>query len=350
MENICIYPKIKKDNIYIQNFINTLDDFNVIEFSKIIKNPFLFFSIDIFHFNWYENFKTKKAIAQYFEFRFKVFLLLMIKICKKKIIWTMHNKKTHSNKNKYSDRLVEILLEKSDRVLIHCSESLKYIDNLSKKEIEEKVVLIPHGNYIGCYQSKGINIREKYNLGENEIVYMFIGKISRYKNIDLLIEGFLASEARENKLLIIGDGDKTYINELLNTYRFDNIIFDFHFVPDDEMVDYISCADIFICPYDLESSLNSGSLIMYFSYGKTAISPYIGTLKDIPENFFYSYTYINSSQHKKNLTECINQAHNQLSNDRNLFSKKGKEAYNFVNQNYDWNKLKIQINNLYKYI
>lgn len=347
MKKICIYPKIKKDNAYIKNYVGVLNEFNIIEFSELIKKPYLFFSIDIFHFNWIENLKQKNFMLLKFEFILKVLIIKIIKITNKKIVWTMHNKKSH-NQNELSDKIISLMIKESDKILIHCKESYKYLNIKDKEEIKNKVYYVPHGNYIGNYKEKGINLRDAYNIKNDEIVFMFIGQIRPYKNIEILIEAFNEAKLKKGKLIIVGSCYSKYEKELIKKYNYINgLILDFKFINDNEMVDYIKCADIFVTPYNIETSLNSGSIIMYFSYKRTVISTEIGTLKDINEDFFYKYPSENLNEHKDNLIKVLKQAYIDFENNNDCFKKKGVMAYEYVKRNNDWNILKKDVYNLY---
>ena len=344
MKTICIYPEIKKDNAYIKNLVSTLDNYNIIEFKQLIKKPYLFFKIDIFHFNWIENINSKYKLTKRIEYIIKLFILMIIGISGKKIVWTLHNKEPHDG-NKLCKNIMIKMSKYSQKILIHCKESLKTLENLGIKTTSEKIVYVPHGNYIGNYKKKGINIRSKFKLDRNDTIYMFIGQIRKYKNIELLIESFKEANIKNSKLLIVGSCNEDYQVELINKYP--DVLFEFKFINDDEMVDYIDCADIFITPYNINTSLNSGSIIMYFSYGKSVISPNIGTLKDIDRDFYYGYIYNKEEEHKDTLINTIKKASYELEVDKECFTKKGQEALEYVNENLDWNRLKGDIVKIY---
>lgn len=348
MKKICIYPEIKKDNKYVENYVNSLKTYEVIEFKKMIKFPLKFFKVSIFHFNWIENIKMKNKIMQYVEFFLKLKLIKLIKLSNKKVVWTFHNKEAH-NGNSYSKKIIEYMIKESDNILIHCKESYKYLNILTEKEKVKKVRYIPHGNYIDSYGSEGIDKRKEFNIPNDKIVYMFIGQVKEYKNIEILIESYIESEINNSILLICGKATEEYKNKLKNEYgHYNNIIFNLKFINDEEMVDYINCADIFVTPYDIKSSLNSGSIIMYFSYCKTVISTRIGTLKDIDEDFYYSYEYNNEKDHKMNLINIFQKTFSEYMKNEDIFKIKGKRAYEYVDKYYSWDKLSSDIESIYK--
>lgn len=348
---ICIYPRSKKDNKYIDNFINVASKLTeVIEFSTFLKHPFYFRKIRIFHFNWIENHFLDKKFA-ILEYIIKAIFLLIIKIFNKKIIWTFHNKIPHES-TKSSVWFNRFMIKISDKILIHSLESKKIL--IENGCDEQKIYYIPHGNYIGNYNKSGKIIKEEIGITkEKELTFMFIGQIRKYKNIEVLINAFYKSELYPiANLLIVGKcNDELYFKELERKAAEKDIKIVNKFIPDEELVDYIEYADAMILPYDLQSSLNSASIILSFSYARTVVAPNIGTLKDMKnENFYYAYEYTDGDKydHERQLIETLNRVKRDYERDRLILKKKGKEAFEYVQKYYSWDKLTEKIATLYK--
>ncbi len=85
-----------------------------------------------------------------------------------------------------------------------------------------------------------------------------------------------------------------------------NITLELKFIPDSDLPNYIHKSDLLILPYSLESSLNSGTVILGFSYGRTVICPRIGTIDDLEagEDVF-DYSYKTDSEHKEALVRHV---------------------------------------------
>lgn len=340
---ICIYPDLGESNYYIKNIIGQLkDEAEFISFRDMIKKPWVFFSVDYFFLNWFENQKSKKIILVYLEFLLKRIFILISRVFRKKIIWTFHNKIPHdSNNAQIIKDFMVFLCKYSNKIIIHSKETYKYI-NLKKDTINRKVVYIPHGNYIGNYKESNENLRDKYNVDDDDLVFMFLGQIKKYKNIELLINAFNKCNFNKEKLIIVGNCKSIeYQNELRKLSNNDNIIFDFKFIDDDDMVKYLNTADVLVLPYDIESSLNSGTIIMAFSYKKTVISPKIGTLKDINKDFYYTYKYSSSKEHLYELINKMKDVSYDYKN-YNILCKKGEEAFEYVRKELDWGILHLK--------
>lgn len=65
---------------------------------------------------------------------------------------------------------------------------------------------IYRGNDIVDYEKKRSFIREKYNICENDIVFIYIGVLSKRKNVLKMVENFNKSLKKNQYLLILGDG------------------------------------------------------------------------------------------------------------------------------------------------
>lgn len=84
-----------------------------------------------------------------------------------------------------------------------------------------------------------------------KFAYLFLGRINRQKNPDILVESFLKIKPPpEQKLIIVGSGDRgsTYTNLLKNYKGHPQIIFTGPKKDINEKVDIIRAADVFVLP------------------------------------------------------------------------------------------------------
>ena len=99
------------------------------------------------------------------------------------------------------------------------------------------------------------DIRKKYNINENDIVYIFTGRLCEEKGIKETIEAFSKLKFENIKLLVVGnyyfgtDMKSDFEDELFRlASRLDNKIIFTGFIPNSKLVDYYSCSDIAILP------------------------------------------------------------------------------------------------------
>lgn len=309
MKQIYIYPD-DKDNAFLLMQKEAIENAGLCTHH----NFYAFYKTEYFLFNWYENVKTRK------EFLKKTIKLYILHIFKKKILWVVHNKKPHLNisKTKKEDKLSFDLMKKlflfSYKTIILCDET--------------KNLKIPHPNYIDFYKISNPIERES-----NGLKFLFIGLIKKYKNIDLLIDCFNKINDNDVFLTIAGKcTDENFKNELKHRIKNKNITLDFRYIPNEQMQSLIQSNDILILPYSLESSLNSGVIFLSFSLGRTVCSSYIGSLKEYgtQRDFFYKYTYLSNEEHKQTLSTTIKKIITDWKIDKDIFNKKGREAFEIV--------------------
>lgn len=351
-EKILIYPSLNgKENKYIENLYNTIKDkYEVIGYDKAKKNKEIFKS-KTYHFNWFEDVSGSniKRNVQYIK---KMLFIKTLKIMKKNIIWTVHNNIPHDSKNKKTVlRFMEFMAKNADRIHILCLETLK---NNYLEKYKEKIVHIPHGDYINNYEGKDIDIYQKYGIPKNKKIMIFIGQVRKYKNIELLIKAFIESKLEKNDyiLLICGKcNDELYKQELSEIANNNNIYFDFNFINDNEMKSYLNMSEVIVAPYNKKSSLNSGTLWMCMSYSRTMILPLIGCIEDIKNynNLLYVYDYKEEKKHYDALLKCLLKIKSDINTDSNILEQKGKNAYKYILQNQTWKVLKEKWIDLYKF-
>ncbi|MGX7835548.1 glycosyltransferase, partial [Campylobacter fetus subsp. venerealis] len=125
-------------------------------------------------------------------------------------------------------------------------------------------------------------IPDKVDKSDTRLKLLFLGAIKPYKNIELLID--LAKKfPLDIQLTVAGNPSSDSYRSELEALALDtqNIKLDLTFIPDEELPGYIHESDLLILPYSLASSLNSGTVILAFSYGRTVICPRIGTIDDL---------------------------------------------------------------------
>lgn len=330
-KNVFIYPANNNENQYV-NIQETAIKHSGNNVTYSLKD---FFKTDYFLLNWFETLGGNKKL----DYVKKCFKLFMMKLFNKRILWVLHNKKPHTKDNKdkstkLSIKLMKKLLKQSFKIIILCDESKSVLETLCKSgnSYENKIYKIPHPNYIGVYPKTADKItKTSYDI----LNILYVGQVNKYKNIDLLINAVTTLNNDRIHLHIVGNcKDKEYKEYLTNTSKNKNITFDFRFIPDNELVEIISNYDIVALPYSYESSLNSGTIFLAFSYKKTVIAPMIGSLKEFSDkSFFYGYDYKNEGEHKANLEKTIKQVYADFEKNNTVLAEKGETAYNIVKEN-----------------
>nr|WP_304358185.1 glycosyltransferase [Clostridium paraputrificum] len=295
----------------------------------------------IFHFNFIEN-ATKKDT---FSSRMKSILYLvwidLLKLFGAKLCWTMHNRYPHDCENiELSNKFYKRIIKRMDNIFIHCHKSRSILVN-EYSYPDEKITYIPHGNFIREIKKIGHKNKliKKYGINKNELVILHFGTVLKYKNVPILINSFNKANLKNAKLLIAGkikDGLEDIINEKVKGNK--NIILLNEFVSEEDIDELYAVSDIAVIPYEKDSMLNSGVLIMAFSQSLPAIVSEFGVVKDLRgKEFIFSYNYENPIEHEEKLIEQLKKAYEVYVN--NKISVIGNKAYEYAEKDLNWNDI-----------
>ncbi|WP_134091966.1 glycosyltransferase [Olivibacter sp. XZL3] len=305
-----------------------------------------FKSIRLVHLNWFENVDDRSFFVAFRSFFRKMVVLLAIKLGRKPLIWTMHNRSSHEKGLSFFSRtLTDLLIKWSDRIIIHSSASIDIL-RAQHPKVLSKLSYLPHPNFIGVY---GPVIPSSTN--SETLKLLFMGVIKPYKNIELLIK--LATEfEREITLTIAGKPATEKYKEILARIAngAKNIDLQLRFIDDAEIPSLFGTADLLVLPYDLQSSLNSGTVILAFSYKKTVICPRIGTLSDLKEDADHvlTYSYSSPAEHEQMLRKKIAEAIRLKKEQPNIFTEKGERLFDYIQREHNNKQIGQQLIGLYQ--
>jgi glycosyltransferase involved in cell wall biosynthesis len=135
-------------------------------------------------------------------------------------------------------------------------------------------------------------IKEALGIGKGRLVFLFFGAISRRKGIFQLLAAlhFIPKEiAQRISLLIIGEveKDRALMSECLNEVREKipiQIIFRDEFVPENEVVNYFSVANVVLAPYQKHVGM-SGVLVLAAAFGKPVLASDYGIVGEMTRRY-----------------------------------------------------------------
>jgi len=196
------------------------------------------------------------------------------------VVYTAHNVERHEDAHRILDGVADAVLYRLvDAVHVHDEESRRRI----LPRHPRRVVVIPHGNYIGAYPDTctQAEARRRLNISDTSLVYLALGQIRRYKGLDGLISAFRQLAGDDLTLVIAGHPhDADYGASLEALAGADpRIRIDLHFVPDDQIQVYLRASDICVLPY--RSATTSGAAILAFSFGRPVIAPDLGPFRSL---------------------------------------------------------------------
>lgn len=304
--DIIFNPQVNEENQYIQLTVKELraKGYRIHALNDIFSGVKHFKSIKLVHLNWFENVDDRGFLVALRSFFRKMFVLTVIRVSGKPLVWTMHNRAPHEKRLAFFSRMIiRFLIRWSHRIIIHSHQSADILTGFGTG-ISKKIIYLPHPNFIGSYGRVAIGVERN-----NTALYLlFIGMVKPYKNVELLID-IVQRFGKQVQLTIAGKVlNPSYQQQIEKQVALaGNVTLLPHFIPDNDIPRLIASADALVLPYDITSSLNSGTAILAFSYEKTVICPEIGTIVDLGkqrDDVFY-YRYRTAAEHQTAL-------HNQI--------------------------------------
>lgn len=266
-------------NPYINDLIKSLEDnghviINKNKFSRIGLFDILFYlnKSDAIYFNWIEDLiSTRFGLLQTLSV---YFYCVIFKLMGKKIIWTLHNKISHSKKDLFFKIInTYFLLNYSDIVITHSKDGVDFSKHFLKNK-NKNVEFIHHPIYN--------NLDKNDSTQEKNYDILIWGAIAPYKGVDKFLN-YLEENNLLNKykICILGKiKDEKLKNDILK-FNSNNIEIINEFVDDKKLEEYILISKIILFTYTPTNTFASGSLMMSLSYGSNIIGPDVGSFKDL---------------------------------------------------------------------
>ena len=228
---------------------------------------------DIFHVHWTSALNTS-TLACFFDLLSFTSVLLICKIRGIQIWWTAHNLLPHDSQHENYQFIKRfILVQFADLILVHHQNAkieLKKTFHINPK----KIVHFTHGTYETIYPNvlSKEAARRKLHISSEKKVFIFFGRIRKYKNVESLILAFLSLEEK-NCLLIIAGGcespeEETTLKDLAKNDP--RICFHTEHIKINEVQLFFNSADCVILPY--QEIFTSGSALLAKTFGKFLIT------------------------------------------------------------------------------
>jgi beta-1,4-mannosyltransferase len=345
--NVVFNPKSDPANLYPRIFTKYLSasGLKIFDLKECLNNINVLRSIDVFHFNWFENINGKTRGKIFIDFCLRVSFILFLRLLGIKIVYTIHNKVPHDENGRYlKAKVIALLVKLSDIIIIHNLASLQVAEQYGLKSLR-KVRYLKHPNYVGLY-GPVLNPKKK----EKKLNLLFIGAVKPYKNLELLIDVVKSFNGEVNLKIAGKPMTKEYGSSLIEASAdMPYIKLDLKFIEDPDLPHYIADSDLLVLPYDIKSSLNSGTVILAFSYKRSVICPLIGTMADMHniENTFH-YQYSTKSEHYDQLRRQIRKGIGMYNENPLSILELGENAFQDVLRNNSINIVGAQLAGIYQ--
>ncbi|WP_434662563.1 hypothetical protein ACMYSL_10115 [Klebsiella sp. MISC125] len=322
------------DNPYTKNFINSLKPYFSVNDKPSTMIGLLDFlhaslSSDIVILNWVDNIAHKKfAYLQYLLFRFVIKILMLRKV---RIVWVFHNIHAHQGENLITKKINNIMLKRSDIIIVHSLEAQEYLSDKTLSQVEfchhpiKNIVTQPFDNI------------EKIN----EVDFLIWGTIEPYKGVLEFVQFCFNNQdiSSKWKVKIIGSCKNLMYEEEIKKYLCSNIIYENRKIEFNELLLQIRNSKFVLFPYTSTSVSSSGALMDSISMGANVIGPAKGAFLDLSKekicNVFSNFCEIDGfyqNYNKSNLESIVkfieSNSWDQFANKLSLILKsKIKEKY-----------------------
>ncbi|WP_009632910.1 glycosyltransferase family 4 protein [Synechocystis sp. PCC 7509] len=232
-----------------------------------------------------------KSLVKLVVFLGQVFALRLIGT---KIIWTVHDLKSHSSQYLKIDRFgTTLFMMLTHKIITHYEVAKREVITTLGLKNEDKIFVIPHGNYIDYYENKidRIEARRALSIPSSSLMFLFLGRIEGYKGVVEMIDAFKQLNNKEAQLVIAGKIETKELENLLKQKIAgeDNIQLISGFVPDKQIQVYMNACDVVEFPYlDI---LTSGAVLLAMSFGRACIAPRMSCFTEVLDEsgaFFYN--------------------------------------------------------------
>ena len=216
-----------KGNYYLINDLNSI----CIKTINLEKKNISFYKKILFLRSYLKNFKINILHAHLPHMEIISYLTLLIYFKKIKFFITKHvdndffGGSVKKNKSIFSDLITFIIFHRADKIIAISKAVKKYFQKNYFYNFRKKIKVIYYGidkNYIKLCSNSSLKIQIKNG---NELVYCYIGRLVKQKQVDLIIKSFYYFKKNLTKmrvkLVIVGNGpEKENLKSIVNKLKF----------------------------------------------------------------------------------------------------------------------------------
>jgi len=168
-------------------------------------------------------------------------ILLFSKITGCKSVVTFHDFTPHLGESSFLSRSILLISSRLAAKHVFLTEHVQMQAIAINKKIQETSAVIPHG----IFPLDGLIQKNPENLNKGPCNFLFVGRISPYKGVELMIEAFAESGLNESKLVVAGKSNYTLKieNQPANVTLIDKYLTELEFS------ELINQADVIVLPY-----------------------------------------------------------------------------------------------------
>lgn len=306
-------------NAYGRLLVNSLRARDIVVRRKAYRHCFIVEAIrekpDVLHFEFITPYLFPAlSHLKYFRVCIKgplfVFQILLLKLMRCRIVWTVHNLTNHDQKWSWVEWFFGmIFIRLADVVITHGHHARDAVSQrYALRQQNSKVRVLPHPNYIDAYpidfSPAEAQLRLQINSSRTQI--LFFGLVRPYKGILELLEAIQSHPNLDADFWIVGKVSDPDLEQKIKAFSqmSGNVHYLLEFVADEDLAVYFQACDAVVLPY--RKILTSGAAVLAMSFGKPCIVPRLGCLPEILDDegaFFYDS--LDSNGLKNALTKTV---------------------------------------------
>ncbi|MDE0805875.1 MAG: hypothetical protein OSA99_21440 [Acidimicrobiales bacterium] len=227
---------------------------------------------DVLHLHWEGHWIARRTRSgSVLGFLRLALLVVLARLRGRRVIWTVHNVRSHDSPNPDLERLLQAALARvvSD-ITVHSESGRRTVADHLHLDLES-VTVVHHGAYGGHPSGRVPR--------DTKITFLTLGLLRPYKRLVELVESVAACDT-DVRLVISGPAiDDAYSSEVERAAsQVDGIDLRLGEQDDSDLADLFASADVFLL--GAQGQLTSGSAILAASYGVPVMAPRSSFLDD----------------------------------------------------------------------
>jgi beta-1,4-mannosyltransferase len=240
---------------------------------------------DILHIHWpeWELNAFRNVGKAWARLRLKLAMMDVLRARGTKIVWTVHNLKSH-------DRLHPRLEQWFWSAFTKRLDGYIALTNAGQQAAKERfpelesvpAFVIPHGHYRDEYPcDAGVDARQQIGIAPDAKVFLFFGQIRDYKDVPALIRAFRRMEGKNLVLCVAGRPIPESLGDELRKGAAGDARIHLHLrnIPKESVQYFFRAADLVALPF--RDILNSGSALLALSFGRPILVPGRGAMGEL---------------------------------------------------------------------
>ena len=289
---ILMTPDYRRDNSYQALLAKALEDLGAsVSFPRGYRRVFPLRRMlgqdgrrpDVLHIHWLAPYLKGRTTATKTIYAAKFILdLLLVRRAGVQLVWTVHNLVEHEQTLPRIELWCRRQLARlADVIIVHSNRARDLVSDTYGVRAE-KIAIIPHGHYRDVYGPPipAAEARERLGLPREGCLFLFFGMIRPYKGVLKLLDAWRTTPrlSENHTLLIAGEAADPVLQEEIRyaVKNLRNVHIRLERIPDVEVPDYFSAADVVVAPFD--EILTSGSVLLAHSYSRLVVRPNIAAI------------------------------------------------------------------------